>query len=82
MESFENNAHRTEQIGKFLPKAEIKVYDFIFDDQHFYNQPVKNDVRAYENIRNTATDQGDDCTTGFLLDYLYFKKKQTMKWLQ
>ena len=82
MESFENNAHRTGHIGKFLPKAEIKVFDFINDDQHFYNQPLKNDVRAYENTRNTATDQGDDCTTGFLLDYLYFKKKKTMKWLQ
>ena len=26
----------------------------------------------YENIRKFATDQGDDYTTGCLLDYLYF----------
>ena len=28
----------------------------------------------YDNIRKIATDQGDDYTTGCLLDYPYFKK--------
>ena len=38
------------------------------------NEPVKNDFRTYDNIRNIATDQGDDYTTGCLVTYPYFKK--------
>ena len=29
--------------------------------------------KTYENIRKIATGKGDDYTTGFLLDYPYFK---------
>ena len=32
----------------------------------------------YENIRKIATRQGDDYTTGCLLDYIYFKKYYKM----
>ena len=34
----------------------------------FFDQPVKSDVRTYDNIQKIATGQGDDCTTGCLLD--------------
>ena len=37
-------------------------------------QPVKNDKVTYENIRKITIGQGDDYTTGCLLDYTYFKK--------
>ena len=30
-------------------------------------------MKHYDEIRKTATGQGDDCTTGCLLDYQYFK---------
>ena len=39
----------------------------------FFDQPVKNNKVTYENIRKTATGQGDDYTTGCLLDYICFK---------
>ena len=29
-------------------------------------------MRSYDNIRKIATGQGDDYTTGYLLDYNYF----------
>ena len=44
----------------------------------FFNQPVKNDKVTYENVRKISTGQGDDCTTGCLLDYTYFKKYYKM----
>ena len=44
----------------------------MIDGQNFFNQPVKNNLRAYDNIRKTRTGQGDDHTTSFLLDYNYF----------
>ena len=31
-------------------------------------------LKTYENIREIATGQGDDYTTGCLLDYPYFKE--------
>ena len=46
----------------------------MIDGKTLFNQPVKNDKVTYENIRKIATDQGDDYTTGCLLDYIYFKK--------
>ena len=35
---------------------------------------VRNNLRTYDNITKTATGQGDDYTTGCLLDYSYFQK--------
>ena len=35
--------------------------------------PVKNYLITNENIQKIATGQGDDYTTGCLLDYNYFK---------
>ena len=42
--------------------------------QNFFDQPVKNDMRTYDNIQTIATVQGDDYTTGCLLDYPYFNE--------
>ena len=43
-----------------------------------FDQPVKNNKVTYENIRKIATGEGDDYTTGCLLDYNYFKKYYKM----
>ena len=44
----------------------------------FFDKPVKNDKVTYENFRKIATGQGDDYTTGCLLDYIYFEKYYKM----
>ena len=44
----------------------------MIDDKTFFDQPVENNLITYENIRKLATGQGDDYTTGCLLDYIYF----------
>ena len=46
--------------------------------EKFFDQPIKNDKVTYENIRKIATGQGDDYTTGCLLDYTYFKDSYKM----
>ena len=38
----------------------------------FFDQPISNDIKIYENIRKIASGQGDDYTTGCLLGYPYF----------
>ena len=44
----------------------------------FFDQPVKNNEVTYEDIGKNATGQGDDYTTGCLLDYIYFKNYYKM----
>ena len=50
----------------------------MIDGKNFFDQPVKTDKVTYENIRKIATGQGDDYTTGCLLDYIYFKNYYKM----
>ena len=50
----------------------------MIDGRKFSNQPVKNDLIAYDNIRKIATGQGGDYTTGCLLDYDYFNNYYKM----
>ena len=67
--SFENEDDRTSHSTYFLPKVEIKDYNVMIDGKDFFDQPINNSFRIYENIRKTATSQGDDYMTGCLLDY-------------
>ena len=41
-------------------------------------QPINSNLKTYENIRKIAIGQGDDYTTGCLLDYCYFKENYKM----
>ena len=45
----------------------------MIDGQNIFDQPIKNNIITYENIAKIAIDQGNDYTTGCLLDYPYFK---------
>ena len=48
------------------------------EEGNFFDQSVKIDKITYENIRKNATGQGNDYTTGCLLDYPYFKDNYKM----
>ena len=50
----------------------------MIDGKNFFDQPINNMVKTYENIRNITIGQGDDYGTGCLLDYSYFKKYYKM----
>ena len=43
------------------------------EGRNFYDQPINDTIKQYDKIREIATGQGDDYTTGCLLDYQYFK---------
>ena len=68
--TFENDMQRTSKKRYYIPNVEIKDYNVMIDGKNFFEQPVKNDKVTYENIRRIATGQGDDYTTGCLLDYI------------
>ena len=50
----------------------------MIDDKNVFDKSIKNDFKTYENIKKIATGQGDDYTTGCLLDYPYFKENYKM----
>ena len=75
---FENDDQKESNKRYYIPNVEINDYNVMIDRKKFFDQPVKNDKVTYENIRKVATGQEDDCTTGCLLDYTYFKKYYKM----
>ena len=57
----------------FLPRGDIKNYNVLIDGRNFYDQPINDITKQYDEIRKISTGYGDDYTTGSLLDYTYFK---------
>ena len=76
--AFENNIQRKLHSFYYLPNVELKDYNIVINGENVFDQSVKNNKVRYENIRKIATGQGDDYTTGCLLDYSYFKDSYTM----
>ena len=58
----------------FLPRVKIENYNIKIDGRNFYDQPINDSIKQYDEIRKISTGQGDDYTTGCLLDYSYFEK--------
>ena len=42
--------------------------------KNFFDQPIKNDLKTYDNTRKITTDQNDGYKSGCLLDHPYFEK--------
>ena len=76
--AFENDDDRTSSDEYYLPTVEIKDYNIVINGENFFDQPIKNNKVTYDNIRKIATGQGDDYTTGCLLDYSYFANTYKM----
>ena len=58
----------------FVPRVDITSYNMLIDGRNFYDQPINDSVRKYDEIRKIATGKGDNYATGCLLDCDYFKK--------
>ena len=58
----------------FLPRVKINNYNIEIDGRNFYDQPINDSVKQYDEVRNISTGKGDDYTTGWLLDFAYFEK--------
>ena len=76
--SFENENNRTVLTKDYLQTVEIKDYNVMINGKRLFDQPVKSTVRTFDNIQKIATGQGDDYTTGCLLDYNYFNNYYKM----
>ena len=45
----------------------------MIDGRNFYDQPINDLIKQYDEVRKTSIGQGNYYTTGCLLDYVYFK---------
>ena len=70
--------NKTSAKGYYLPNVEIKDYNVMINGENVFDQPIKNNKVTYENIRKIGTGQGDDYTTGCLLDYPYINDTYIM----
>ena len=59
----------------FLLRVKIENYNTEIDGRNFYDQPINDSINQYDEVRKVSTGQGDDYTTGSLLDFAYFEKK-------
>ena len=58
----------------FFQELKQKIYNIEIDGKNFYDQPVNDSIKQYDEIKKISTRQGDDYTTGCLLDFDYLKK--------
>ena len=67
-----NSDSRYSFSNYYVPKVQINDFSVLIDGKGFFDLPVKNEEEAYEKIMDMSNN--NDCTTGNLLDYAYFKK--------
>ena len=67
------NSKRFKTWRYYLLKGIIDSYNIIINEKGFYDQAIDSDIKRYEEIRKLTTGQGEDYTTGWLLDYDYIK---------
>ena len=62
----------------FLLRVKIENYNTETDGRNFYDQPINDSINQYDEVRKVSTGQGDDYTTGSLLNFAYFEKKSRL----
>ena len=68
-----NRVTADSQRRYFLPRVKIENYNIEIDGRNFYDQPINDSIKQYDEVRKISTGQGDDYTTGCLLDFAYFE---------
>ena len=56
----------------FLLRVKIENCNIEIDGRKFYDQPINDLIKQYDEFRKVSTGQRDDYTTGCYLDFAYF----------
>ena len=59
----------------FLPRIKINNYNIEIDGRNFYDQPINDSIKQYDEVRKILTGKGDDYTTGLFVRFCLFWKK-------
>ena len=68
-----NRVERDSHQKYFLPRVNLTKFNILVDGHNFYDQPISDKIRKYDELRKLARGKSDDYTTGCLLDYKYFR---------
>ena len=58
----------------FFQELKLKTATLKSMEENFYDQPINDSIKQYDEVRKISTGQGDDYTTGCLFDFAYFEK--------
>ena len=58
----------------FLPRVKIGNNNIEVDGKKIDDQPIDNSIKQFDEVRKVSTGQGEDYTTGCLLDFAFFEK--------
>ena len=53
----------------FLPRVKIENYNIEIGGRSFYDQPINDLIKQYDEVGKLSTGQGHDYTTGCSLDF-------------
>ena len=62
----------------FLQRGVTKIYNVLIDGRIFYDQPINDLIKQYDEVKKVSTGYGDDYTTSCLLNYAYLKDNITL----
>ena len=74
-----NDAEQFKTRKYSLPKGINVNYNVTIYEKNFYGQAIGSDIKRYGGIRKLTTGQGDNYTTGCLLDYDHIKNCYRLK---
>ena len=57
----------------YFSTVNISNYNVLIDGRNIFSQSIGYQIRKYDEIRKNTIEQGDDYTTGYLLDCIYYK---------
>ena len=66
---------RNGQQKYYLPRIDLEKYNVIIDGRNFYDNPIESDIEKYRELKKVMIGNGEDYTTGSLLDFNYFDKR-------
>ena len=72
-ENGNNRVERDSHQKYFLPRINLIKSNVLVDGRNFYDQPISDKIRKYDEVRKLTIGKCDDYTTECLLDYKYFR---------
>ena len=60
---------RNGQQKYYLPRIDLEKYNVIIDGRNFYDNPIESDIEKYRELKKVMVGNGEDYTTGSLLDF-------------
>ena len=70
----DNKIERDSDRRYTLPRLDLIKFNMLIDGRNFYDQPTRDKIKRYDELRKIISGKGDDFTTGCLLDYDYYSK--------